>query len=56
MKVLFNYVSTRTKFFVTWPLALAGAVTTWVFIADLTGLDLLEQVWFFPLVCRCEHA
>jgi len=41
--VLFNYVGTRTKFFIVWPVALLGACITYVFIADLTGLDLAEQ-------------
>ena len=46
--VLFNYVGTRTKFFIVWPVALLGAFITYVFIADLTGLDLAEQVCTTP--------
>ena len=42
--VWFNYVGSRVKFWITWPVALAGAFITWFFIADLTGLDLAEQV------------
>ena len=42
--VWFNYVGSRMKFWITWPVALAGAFITWFFIADLTGLDLAEQV------------
>ncbi|RAL11606.1 putative MFS phosphate transporter [Aspergillus homomorphus CBS 101889] len=41
--VLYNYISTQTKFyFVPW-WGLAGMVVTWLFLPDTTGLDLKEQ-------------
>ncbi|OJJ46702.1 hypothetical protein ASPZODRAFT_25770 [Penicilliopsis zonata CBS 506.65] len=41
--VLYNYISTQTKFyFVPW-FGLAGVVLTFVFLPDTTGLDLKEQ-------------
>ena len=42
--VWFNYLSTRGKFWVVWPVALAGAIITWVFVADEAGMDLAELV------------
>jgi len=42
--VWLNYLGNRNKFWITWPVALLGAVICWVFVADLTGLDLAEQV------------
>jgi hypothetical protein len=41
--VLYNYIDTETKFyFVPW-FGLAGAILTWLFLPDTTGLDLKEQ-------------
>ena len=41
--VLYNYIDTQTKFyFVPW-FGLAGALLTWLFLPDTTGLDLKEQ-------------
>ena len=57
--VWFNYVGSRVKFWITWPVALAGAFITWFFIADLTGLDLAEQVCtavsFFEILTSLLH-
>ena len=41
--MLLNYIDNRLKFWVTWPFALAGAIICWIFVADLTGMDLMEQ-------------
>jgi len=41
--VLYNYIDTQTKFYVIPWFGLAGAVITWVFLPDTTGLDLKEQ-------------
>ncbi|KAI9891611.1 MAG: hypothetical protein M1814_002545 [Vezdaea aestivalis] len=41
--VLFNYIDTRTKFLVVPWFGLAGAILTFVFLPDTTGLDLEEQ-------------
>ena len=43
LQVLLNYIDNRLKFWVTWPFALAGAIICWIFVADLTGMDLMEQ-------------
>jgi hypothetical protein len=41
--VLYNYIDTQTKFyFVPW-FGLIGALLTWGFLPDTTGLDLKEQ-------------
>ncbi|DBA76897.1 TPA: hypothetical protein ACH3X1_009498 [Trebouxia sp. C0004] len=47
--VWLNYLRSRNKFWITWPMAAFGAVICYVFIADNTGLDLAEQErrWFF---------
>lgn len=42
--VWLNYLGNRNKFWITWPVALLGACICWTFVADLTGLDLAEQV------------
>lgn len=41
--VLYNYIDTRTKFYVVPWFGLAGALVTWLFLPDTTGLDLKEQ-------------
>jgi hypothetical protein len=41
--VLYNYISTQTKFYVVPWFGLAGMVLTIVFLPDTTGLDLKEQ-------------
>jgi hypothetical protein len=41
--VLYNYIDTQTKFYVIPWFGLAGALLTWVFLPDTTGLDLKEQ-------------
>ena len=41
--VMYNYIGTQTKFeVVTW-FGLIGALVTWIFLPDTTGLDLKEQ-------------
>ncbi|KAF2436461.1 MFS general substrate transporter [Tothia fuscella] len=41
--VLYNYIDTQTKFYVVPWFGLAGAILTWAFLPDTTGLDLKEQ-------------
>ncbi|RDA85982.1 hypothetical protein CP532_4879 [Ophiocordyceps camponoti-leonardi (nom. inval.)] len=41
--VLYNYIDTRTKFWVVPWFGLAGMLLTWLFLPDTTGLDLKEQ-------------
>lgn len=41
--VLYNYIDTQTKFYVVPWFGLAGAILTWLFLPDTTGLDLKEQ-------------
>lgn len=41
--VLYNYISTQQKFYVVPWFGLAGALLTWLFLPDTTGLDLKEQ-------------
>ncbi|KAF1959075.1 major facilitator superfamily protein [Byssothecium circinans] len=41
--VLYNYIDTPTKFYVVPWFGLAGALLTWLFLPDTTGLDLKEQ-------------
>ncbi|GJC86981.1 inorganic phosphate transporter 1-2 [Colletotrichum liriopes] len=41
--VLYNYIDTRTKFYVVPWFGLAGMLLTWLFLPDTTGLDLKEQ-------------
>lgn len=41
--VLYNYIDTRTKFYVVPWFGLAGMLLTWIFLPDTTGLDLKEQ-------------
>ena len=41
--VLYNYIDTRTKFYVVPWFGLAGMVLTFVFLPDVTALDLKEQ-------------
>lgn len=41
--VLYNYIDTQTKFYVVCWFGLAGALLTWIFLPDTTGLDLKEQ-------------
>jgi hypothetical protein len=41
--VLYNYIDTQQKFYVVPWFGLAGALLTWLFLPDTTGLDLKEQ-------------
>ncbi|KAI9747587.1 MAG: hypothetical protein M4579_007434 [Chaenotheca gracillima] len=41
--VLYNYISTQMKFYIVPWFGLAGALVTFVFLPDSTGLDLKEQ-------------
>jgi Sugar (and other) transporter len=47
--ILYNYISTQTKFYVVPWFGLAGVILTVVFLPDTTGLDLKEQErrWHF---------
>ncbi|KAI9708172.1 MAG: hypothetical protein M1820_004126 [Bogoriella megaspora] len=47
--VLYNYIDDQTKFYVVPWFGLAGAIVTWLFLPDTTGLDLKEQErrWHF---------
>ena len=40
--VVFSLVSNQTKFIISAACGLVGAILTWIFIPDLTGLDLRE--------------
>ncbi|KAK4989926.1 hypothetical protein LTR50_002837 [Elasticomyces elasticus] len=41
--ILYNYIGTQTKFYIVPWFGLAGALLTWLFLPDTTGLDLKEQ-------------
>lgn len=41
--VLYNYIDTQMKFYVVPWFGLAGALLTWLYLPDTTGLDLKEQ-------------
>ena len=41
--VLYSYIDTQTTFYVVPWFGLFGAVVTWIFLPDTTGLDLKEQ-------------
>ncbi|KAF1999523.1 MFS phosphate transporter [Amniculicola lignicola CBS 123094] len=41
--VLYNYITTQQKFYIVPWFGLAGALVTWLFLPDTTGLDLKEQ-------------
>ncbi|KAF2806638.1 putative MFS phosphate transporter [Mytilinidion resinicola] len=41
--VLYNYITTQQKFYVVPWFGLGGALVTWLFLPDTTGLDLKEQ-------------
>ncbi|OCK74216.1 phosphate transporter A-1, partial [Lepidopterella palustris CBS 459.81] len=41
--IMYNYISTQQKFYVVPWFGLAGALLTWLFLPDTTGLDLKEQ-------------
>lgn len=47
--ILYNYIDARTKFWVATWFALAGAIITFVFVPDTSGLDLreLERYWIY---------
>lgn len=54
--ILYNYIGTPLRFLVVPWFGLAGAVITWIFLPDTTGLDLKEQErrWNFIRAGR-EH-
>lgn len=54
--VLYNYIPTRTKFWVVCWFGLIGFVLTMIFIPDTTGMDLREQerYWSFVRAGRQE--
>ncbi|GIZ40158.1 hypothetical protein CKM354_000351000 [Cercospora kikuchii] len=41
--ILYNYIDVPTRFYVVPWFGLAGALITWIFLPDTTGLDLKEQ-------------
>ncbi|KAK5009784.1 hypothetical protein LTR28_013420, partial [Elasticomyces elasticus] len=41
--ILYNYIDTQTKFYIVPWFGLVGALLTWLFLPDTTGLDLKEQ-------------
>jgi sugar phosphate permease len=41
--VMYNYITTQQKFYIVPWFGLAGAIMTFVFLPDTTGLDLKEQ-------------
>ncbi|WVQ94676.1 hypothetical protein IAU59_001756 [Kwoniella sp. CBS 9459] len=55
--VIYNYVDTRTRFWIVWPFGIAGVFVTWLFIPDTTGLDLREQdrYWAFVRQGRADE-
>ncbi|KAF2636092.1 MFS transporter [Massarina eburnea CBS 473.64] len=53
--VLYNYIDTPTKFYVVPWFGLGGALVTWLFLPDTTGLDLKEQERRWSYIRRgCE--
>lgn len=50
--ILYNYIDNQTKFWVVPWFGLAGALLTWAFLPDTTGLDLREQERYW----RCVRA
>ncbi|WVW79797.1 hypothetical protein I302_101767 [Kwoniella bestiolae CBS 10118] len=48
--VIYNYVDTRTRFWIVWPFGIAGVIVTMLFIPDTTGLDLREQDRYWAFV------
>ncbi|WWC87470.1 uncharacterized protein L201_002359 [Kwoniella dendrophila CBS 6074] len=48
--IIYNYVDTRTRFWIVWPFGIAGVIVTWLFIPDTTGLDLREQDRYWAFV------
>ncbi|KAI5475473.1 MFS phosphate transporter [Pseudohyphozyma bogoriensis] len=48
--ILYNYISNQTKFWVVPWFGLMGAVLTFFFLPDTTGLDLREQERYWSLV------
>ncbi|KAG9573567.1 MFS general substrate transporter, partial [Aureobasidium melanogenum] len=55
--VLYNYITTQQKFYVVPWFGLAGALVTWLFLPDTTGLDLKEQErrWAFIRVGKGDE-
>ncbi|GFZ47035.1 hypothetical protein JCM24511_04261 [Saitozyma sp. JCM 24511] len=48
--VIYNYVSTHTRFWIVCWFGFAGWIVTWIFIPDTTGLDLREQERYWDYV------
>ncbi|KAF8326873.1 major facilitator superfamily domain-containing protein [Cantharellus anzutake] len=48
--ILYNYIGSRTRFWVVSWFGLAGAIVTWLFLPDVTGLDLREQERYWEYV------
>ncbi|ORY79862.1 putative Pi-transporter A-1 [Protomyces lactucae-debilis] len=48
--IAYNYIDTETKLWVVCWFGLLGAIITWLFIPDVTGLDLEEQERYFTYI------
>ncbi|WVO14752.1 hypothetical protein L204_102390 [Cryptococcus depauperatus] len=48
--IIYNYVETRTRFWIVFPFGFAGVFVTLLFIPDTTGLDLREQDRYWAYV------
>jgi hypothetical protein len=48
--IIYNYVPSRTRFWIVCWFGFAGWLVTWVFIPDTTGLDLREQERYWDCV------
>ncbi|KAM0751247.1 MFS general substrate transporter [Meredithblackwellia eburnea MCA 4105] len=48
--ILYNYIGNQTKFWVVPWFGLLGAMVTWAFLPDTTGLDLREQERYWACV------
>ncbi|WVQ83439.1 hypothetical protein IAT38_005580 [Cryptococcus sp. DSM 104549] len=48
--IIYNYVDTRTRFWIVFPFGFAGLIVTLIFIPDTTGLDLREQDRYWAFV------
>ncbi|WIA41970.1 hypothetical protein OEZ86_009273 [Tetradesmus obliquus] len=55
--IVFGYVSTRTTFYMSAAFGLAGALVTWLFLPDTTGLSLdeLDRMAKYMLSNEFEH-
>ena len=54
--VLYNYIDIPTRFMVVPWFGLGGALLTWLFLPDTTGLDLKEQERRWAYICAGREA